>query len=430
VNATAVPKPSVLSIVGMTHLATRDASPQAGSPPPEPRPSAERSRHTLRLGPVARVVALPVVVQLLAAFAVTIVLAILVPGAIALSDGVLHAHQVEAKLLAGHVHSGHTQAARVAAWRTEEAHAKSFIVALDQAVARELAGPAHESLDALIRARQYYQDGLARVRRGLTIVGFLESRVTYYFVAALFGMLTHLAFSLGAGFARPPRSLVVLTAAVAYVLWMGPGWARNLMPDDVRRSIFSYVHLDVSWPSFLWQELLGVLLAFMIAWSWLYWSKVPTAVADELERWRGIESEASQVCERADYVGRLLDAWQLHTLLLALAFLPWTLFYWRSASAFSDSRYYLSAGAAHLIWGMSLLCISTPAFVALRGFRLYQQRVAAALAEAPEGSPERGRREYALSVEPVAMFRIALTGTASFITFVAPFVPALAALLA
>ena len=118
---------------------------------------------------------------------------------------------------------------------------------------------------------------------------------------------------------------------------------------------------------------------------------------------------------RAVYVGTLFDRWQMHSLLLACAFLPWTAYYWSLDRVFGDHRYYWSTLTVHVLWGFTWFRLSVPLFRVARRFNRHRSAVATALVVARESTGE-----FAKKVAPISTIRVAIVAAASVVTFVAP----------
>ena len=66
------------------------------------------------------------------------------------------------------------------------------------------------------------------------------------------------------------------------------------------------------------------------------------------------------------------DRWQMHSLLLACAFLPWTAYYWSLDRVFGDPRYYWSTLTVHVLWGFTWFRLSVPLFRVARRFNRHR----------------------------------------------------------
>lgn len=197
-------------------------------------------------------------------------------------------------------------------------------------------------------------------------VGFFEAQAPYYLFVSYFALLLNLSRT--TGWIRVARSRwLVLYTTFVYVLWSLPNWARNFLFHDLGRTIFSHSHIDISVAGFLSQELQVLGISFLIAATWIF---AISAYSPQVDLVQMVPDKFDDLpgflMVAARKVGRTIDEWQVASIILGFAFLPFTLFYFRISAIYGDTRYYSSALVFHFLWGVTWWIISMPAMGAIR----------------------------------------------------------------
>jgi hypothetical protein len=157
-------------------------------------------------------------------------------------------------------------------------------------------------------------------------------------------------------FARGRHGRAIQIGFLLFLLWGWSNWWRNTPFGHTDRRLFSYAHFDITALGFVTQEFqafgMMILCGYLIVCCLDYISVTSFTIADP--------GELSNLAKCQ------FEAWQSQSVLLLVAFLPWTLFYWRTATSIGDHRYMPSAIGIHLIWILIWALITAPAWCAIR----------------------------------------------------------------
>jgi hypothetical protein len=163
-------------------------------------------------------------------------------------------------------------------------------------------------------------------------------------------------FAPGAGLRFIPKLHLPLFFGTL-LLYRFPTWVRNIPSlQRLDRESYSAGNFDISPMSFFVQEgqalLVCVLLVvFSSLWA-AFWPRWRAACRALIAQHRDDEFATAY----AD----LFIYWQVCSLLLAGAFVPYTIFFWNEVIDFGDKRYILHAIIMHGLWGVSWILISLP----------------------------------------------------------------------
>jgi hypothetical protein len=229
-------------------------------------------------------------------------------------------------------------------------------------------GSTARGLGELIQLREYYHHRETDRRPNITISGFIGNFATYVWLVVYLalGCLTIL---------WPPPQKVKLRegkiwalALLTFIIFNWPNWYRNSALGQQGRQVFSYVHLDIAPISFFLQELR--ILVMFVLWSilWHLWMREYATSRDEVRQWHRTSNHSS-LAMRMLRVQDSVRQWQVTSTLLAMAFLPWTYFFWSSVARRGDARYWISAIFWHVSWIVSWILISAPTQTLLREWR-------------------------------------------------------------
>lgn len=343
----------------------------------------------------------------------SVTVTLLIPGIIAHLDGVLTESTMRQRLPQSNP--------KVTAYinqKSQSALASSLSTDISKAINSEIRGKCDpEKLEKLISAKEYY-DQIASIKATIRVVGFFESTAPYYLFASFF------SFSICA-MMSPRNKLsdisvvnVVFYSFFAYLLWMGPNWARNFLFSTEGRAVFSHVHFDISRPCFFAQELQTFAICCLIGVSWCNWLVYYRNTLPLLQSWSVGNVSCEDLSDKALLVGGILDRWQMGSINLACGFLPWTLFYWIVSIQYGDVRYYSSALAVHLLWGISWWIISQPSLTAWATWNRY--KLLLKTFQVSGKAQDDGVLQYMSDMAPLTNLRTILVGSMSVILFVLP----------
>lgn len=354
------------------------------------------------------------VVHLLVLVLLAVLWNLVLPGVIAKLAGVFNEAQVRTKLP-----SGTPKVDQYSDFRNRRSEAKTRLETIEKKLGSELNSPAESNrISSLLMAKKHYEEVL-QTRPPIRVVGFFEAHAPYYLLASFLALTLHIYATPPAPFNRKRIFAFVGFVIEAHFLWMGPNWARNFLFDNQERAIYSHVHYDISAACFLFQEVQVLVICILIAWSWSKWTSIADAASTELGAWSLVVTNQDVVAERAEYAGGVFDLWQLHSVILACGFLPWTLFYWQLSIMHDDVRYYSSAFACHILWGISWWIISIPSIETLRNWNQFRNRAVAELVCQNGVNP--ALFKFVSEASPITSLRVVIVGTASLIAFVLPF---------
>jgi hypothetical protein len=179
------------------------------------------------------------------------------------------------------------------------------------------------------------------------------------FLASFFWLI--FVFAPQVRYARPPLSYsLMFLATLILVRW--PTWLRNTpILRDAERKVYADANWDVSPPTFVLQESIYLLVAWCLLELFLIWSCYLVLWRKEISGVRGAWAiSAAQVYSLVQALSRQFVHWQVCSILLAIAFVTYTFFFWRYVIDFNDLRYLPAAIMIHSIWGACWVAISLP----------------------------------------------------------------------
>lgn len=145
------------------------------------------------------------------------------------------------------------------------------------------------------------------------------------------------------------------------ITYRWPTWIRNSPPLRTEaRVVYANGNIDVSEPSFFVQEFQAVIGCALLTALWARW-------VGFLQFWRGYIcrqwsaiASGKKLPDFLEHLAALFIHWQICSVVLAGAFLPYTFFFWRFVIGYGDQRYLAHAVIIHALWGASWLLISMP----------------------------------------------------------------------
>jgi hypothetical protein len=146
-----------------------------------------------------------------------------------------------------------------------------------------------------------------------------------------------------------------------FVLYRWPTWMRNVSPlRPIERHVYANGNWDISIRSFFVQEVQAVLACILLVAVWAVWVDfIPVWKAKVRECLAGDGSD-DRSAEFAESFVKLFVHWQICSIVLAGAFVPYTFFFWNYVIEYGDRRYLAHALIMHGLWGVTWLLISMP----------------------------------------------------------------------
>jgi hypothetical protein len=222
-------------------------------------------------------------------------------------------------------------------------------------------------LQALNNLRTTYETELLKLKDPIVISPFYQNRSIFYFLIAHLALGLVIILARGDDSFSPRLKLLLPLGIILYVLFMSTNWLRNFLFYDEGRTIFSFVNFDLSPLSFFIQEFQAFVLSVMIAYYWMQLSHIHKTSFDETTKWHAgsfsheEDSETLRIAGSAsNFINKLIFRWQVSSVLIVCAFLPWTLFYWVNSVTYADSRYLISAVIFHMYWLITWVLCSVP----------------------------------------------------------------------
>jgi hypothetical protein len=188
---------------------------------------------------------------------------------------------------------------------------------------------------------------------------------------------------------RPTGKRILYLSIAIIMLYRWPTWWRNTPLGNEGRVFYGNANLDTDPIGFFVQETLGAAVGTLVAIIWLQWSGYYNEIISQLsaksEKDPIEEALSTDPCER---ISKMFLHWQIASILLALAFLWYTIFFWQTVILGGDLRYLAHAIIVHSMWIITWLIISLPMAVSWYRWQVVRNRAIVALSK---GSLPRGR---------------------------------------
>jgi len=338
-----------------------------------------------------------------------LILNVVLSGVFAHMDGVFYAEDIAGRLPARSVKA-------IAAFKDNYT---SVISDLDLRIKKALQEGNTSDIDRLIKLRETYQLELQKLTNPIIVSAFYENRSGYYFLVALVfvALAVFLVNPLHSG--RLNRKSIFTFALIVYVGWMFTNWLRNFVFYDAGRTIFSYVNYDVGKLSFFYQEIRAGIIAILISILWHQWMAYYQEVLLKTANWEKQTMSPVQLSELAADVSGLFNKWQVASILITAAFLPWTIFYWINVMTYGDTRYIISAMVIHVYWAISWVLISAPL---IHEYRKWSILKSARVARALDSAEGKDVIEFLDGLNPLSEFQILFAAVASVVSFLFPLI--------
>jgi hypothetical protein len=235
--------------------------------------------------------------------------------------------------------------------------------AVESRISQEVShGPATE-LAALMQVRAALQLSIEnlKLKPPIRVSAFFLETLTWAW-PALYTCFAWLIFLLAPKFPRSrwSRSHVFLFVGVL-VLYRWPTWMRNLPGLRTQdRLVYANGNIDVSVGSFFVQEIQAALACLLIIYLWKLWADFPPYWRAQIgECWPDIVS-GKQMAIFQESMVVLFIHWQVSSVVLAAAFLPFTFYFWNYVIDYGQQRYLPHALITHGLWGVTWLLMTLP----------------------------------------------------------------------
>ena len=231
---------------------------------------------------------------------------------------------------------------------------------------------AHEPVSELLQLKtQLLKE--EKEPRPIVIYGYLNDNMPLWplFYAGL-GWLATLLVPGRIGKPTWPTGKVTIRVPVLFfcilIFYRWPAWYRNSPPlGQIGRKVYAYSNRDVSHSAFWAQEIMAALVCVLLTIVWEQWLRFFEQRSRELDE--QVSAPAGSMIIDPRRIERLHDTflhWQLSSVMLAIAFLYSTFFFWARVAVDSDRRYIADALSTHLLWITTWLIISAPLFITWR----------------------------------------------------------------
>src|SRR5205823_1763715 len=135
--------------------------------------------------------------------------------------------------------------------------------------------------------------------------------------------------------------------------------------------------------------------------------------------WISEPAQIAKCAERAVGVSDQVSRWQSHSLLLMVAFLPWSWFFWWSVTDLGDSRYIYTAILIHALWGISWLLLSLPLLYSWRAWSEYRLRLIGSTLGQSKDEADRSITVLR-EIQPISHLQLAAGSIATMVSFLLP----------
>lgn len=343
---------------------------------------------------------------------------VIIPGLVAYREGVFYKSGVEARLP---THSTRAVASYDVYRQTQTTHALA-VAEIDRQLNELLQRKDNSAqIDSLIKLRQIYREEQTNSKPPITPSPYFGNRTpSYTFISYIFlGISLFLLMPVHLRTLNLRKTIVL--GLVLYVGWMFTSWIRNFIVYDEGRTIFSFVNYDIGPLSFLLQELRMLVLCMIIAALWQGWTAYFNIVDDQYRRDSAHEESLVALGNNALFITHMFNRWQLNSVALLGAFLPWTFLYWSNIVNYGDSRYVIPALVSHLYWIVSWGLTTAPLIYAYKRWAAAKTKALAQAATTDrQREPDRSIN-FLKEINPISSFQVFGAGVATAISFLLPF---------
>ena len=307
-----------------------------------------------------------------------------------------------------------TKARSINASIGQELDNRAKLIKTKQSIETEIAEATPEQIISLLDTYTAVSNYDQQYEKSVRITKYANSLARHYFFASYLA-LTILVVSIFQQLRDRKKNQLVHFHALRYGLLLyiflnWSNWWRNTPFGQFDRALYSYAHFDISVAGFAMQELQLIGMMFLCGYI-LFFALKSTDIQSTMQN-----PSVSDLSKNAKIE---FERWQVHSVLLAVAFLPWTIFYWHIVTAIGETRYFPSAISIHVIWAFIWVVSSIPAW---RAFQKWQEFV---VNMSVDHSLEEMQKIQL--IEPVSKGMFAISAGASTLSFVFPILQGLVA---
>jgi hypothetical protein len=360
-------------------------------------------------------------------FAFAVFVGLVVPGAVAWSGGVFEEEGVRERLPS-------SAQEKLQAYRQETDRMRNEVRELSEHIVGHALTEEPRRLQQLREIRTELATRLAASEPPVTTSGFyLGSTMHLWPVLSLcLGVLVFVLRPKAASdvFTRAERITTLYFSLAGWLIYRSPSWFRNspwMLKEE--RTFYADTHWDVHWPSYVVQEANAVIIAVLLAVCWRQWILFAHGVEAQLSHapvtWSKSDDSAA-IVKLVNSIGRLYVQWQACSIVLATAFLMYTMFFWHMVIEMKDDRYLTHATIVHTMWLITWLIISTPLALCWIKWTGIRNTTIIDMPEASPGNEEiaKARKEALQAVQPVGPANLVATIVASILSFAFPLLQA------
>jgi hypothetical protein len=188
--------------------------------------------------------------------------------------------------------------------------------------------------------------------------------------------------------------------------WRNEIYITDLASPDEDRILFSFNHYDFSPSCFISIEINMILISILLVLIWFKWSFLLNQRRDKLKNQCKDKSEIIFVDYIADIknvelFSRTFFEWQLASVFLGIAFLPFSKYYWQIYYEYEDKRFIFDAIFIHALWAFTWVIISLPLFITAYKWKMMRYKTLQSLNEQLSASTslvlkpdQRGKDQY------------------------------------
>ena len=335
-------------------------------------------------------------------------------------DGVLYAGDVESKFPK---HTSHKAFGSYESYKLKRAKYDQLISDAEIQISNIMQqGGNYSDLDSLVKLRETYREELSRLRSPVVFHGYYGYSSIYYFLACYIFLCLGI-FVLSPNTEKIRRSQVILFAVLIHLGWASTAFVRNFVFFDEGRKVFSYINYDISPASYILQDLRTLIMSILISILWQKWIVYYEEISQSVTSWREVPQSLMKISEHAQEVSDMFNRWQLNSVVLVAAFLPWTMFYWIYVIQYGDNRYTIAAFVMHLYWATSWIIISAPLIHMFNKWSILKAKAMAFTSSRQDNSPETDRAISLIKeINPLTSLQIVSAGIISTFSFVSPLI--------
>lgn len=188
----------------------------------------------------------------------------------------------------------------------------------------------------------------------LSILSFNNSP-TMFLWWTTFSVLFFLFYLIGGLPKDIVKSFFAIESWLIFILFYSPFLLRNLILDNYLsgRRVWAYNNVDIDLVSHLFQAFTMMLFAILVTTLMtLFRNQYENKVKEgnDIPLKEGEEEEITNFLFFAKTIIENYQKWMIHSFILAMGFIYWTILYWDFVGKKGDIRYVMSAVTIHIIW--------------------------------------------------------------------------------